>query len=595
MAKNDIHFWSGGVSWNGISKLNDFKTNHNWQIAWDKNSTRKGAKQAWENIKKVKPNDYMAFHGYGGKNDLTIYQISKILKKDEEKGILYLQQLSDDNAQLFHNKAPKMEQGGWFGTLFQVTGNEAINAIFGNYLKTNNKQMQEIQQLTNLITDKKNIILQGAPGVGKTYTTAALALAICGETIPSDHEEVMNHYEELQKEGRIGFVTFHQSLDYEDFVEGIKPQIINEDKMIYKVEDGIFKQISLRAKPISNSLKNEAIDFSRTKVFKMTINDDQVFNYCFNNKVIALCPYKNDPQNEEDFKTTQTAALQRFNEWMEVGDIVLITKNLTEVRAIAKITSQAHFEDSMSIGLCQIRSVEWLYNDSLHISKICNNPYFGTQRIYGFYRDAKYGTPSFNSDNIKTDVLNNIINGTYNDDSQPYVLIIDEINRGNVSKIFGELITLLEADKRIGGNHPLKVTLPYSKTEFGVPSNLYIIGTMNTTDRSVGNIDYAVRRRFAFVTIKADKNVLIEKYGENSLQVNLFNSVNQFVDTNNVNELDIEDLKVGHSFFMVDDVDKLQLNLDYEIIPLIKEYIKDGLLKSDGFEKEITNWQNMLK
>ena len=118
---------------------------------------------------------------------------------------------------------------------------------------------------------------------------------------------------------------------------------------------------------------------------------------------------------------------------------------------------------------------------------------------------------------------------------------------------------------------------------------------MNTTDRSVGNIDYAVRRRFAFVTIKADKTVLIETYGENSIQVNLFNSVNQFVDTNNVNELDIEDLKVGHSFFMVDDVDKLQLNLDYEIIPLIKEYIKDGLLKSDGFEKEITNWQNMLK
>ena len=161
-----------------------------------------------------------------------------------------------------------------------------------------------------------------------------------------------------------------------------------------------------------------------------------------------------------------------------------------------------------------------------------------------------------------------------------YVLIIDEINRGNVSKIFGELITLLEADKRIDGDHPIKVTLPYSKEEFGVPSNLYIIGTMNTTDRSVGNIDYAVRRRFAFVTLKADVDVLIKKYGKDSIQVKLFNAVNEFVDTNNANELDLADLKVGHSFFMVEEK-QLRLNLDYEISPLLREYYKDGLLKQD--------------
>ena len=151
-----------------------------------------------------------------------------------------------------------------------------------------------------------------------------------------------------------------------------------------------------------------------------------------------------------------------------------------------------------------------------------------------------------------------------------YVLIIDEINRGNVSKIFGELITLLEADKRIGGDHPIKVTLPYSKESLGVPSNLYIIGTMNTTDRSVGNIDYAVRRRFAFVTLKADRQILVSKYGEDSKQVQLFDDVYTFLNDDKKHpDMDIDDLMVGHSYFLAND-DELKLKLEYEIIPLIR-------------------------
>lgn len=394
----------------------------------------------------------------------------------------------------------------------------------------NMKQIFSIETETSLyqslLFHKKNIILQGAPGVGKTYTTAALALSICGETIPSDHADVMKGYEEMQKEGRIGFVTFHQSMDYEDFVEGIKPTTEN-GQITYDIENGIFKEMCRKASSENNfdevySKFTSAIeDYTEDNPFKLKTPSGSQFAVFVNSKGnLALCA---------------GSTLKKY--------AVLTKENLL-----------SFFIDPTSI----------LYYKS-------------------YFRGViSHLITKYNLKNTKSEKKN-------------YVLIIDEINRGNVSKIFGELITLLEADKRIGGNHPLKVTLPYSKTEFGVPTNLYIIGTMNTTDRSVGNIDYAVRRRFAFVTIKADKNVLIEKYGENSLQVNLFNSVNQYVDTNNANELDIEDLKVGHSFFMVDDVDKLQLNLDYEIIPLIKEYIKDGLLKSDGVEKEITNWQNMLK
>ena len=281
-----------------------------------------------------------------------------------------------------------------------------------------------IKSAIDILRLKKNIILQGAPGTGKTYNTAALALAICGEQIPEDHGEVMRRYEELQKEGRIGFVTFHQSMDYEDFVEGIKPK--TENGMVsYEVEDGIFKLISNKAQTKSGS------------------------------------------------------------------------------------------------------------------------------------------------DNSTT----------------PYILIIDEINRGNVSKIFGELITLLEADKRIGGDHPIRVTLPYSKESFGVPSNLYIIGTMNTTDRSVGNIDYAVRRRFSFATLKADK----ELARQNSLQlaVELFEAVELFIKKHQV-DMDFEDLMVGHSYFFAKDENELELKWQYEILPLLNEYIKDGIVNAKPIGSDMT-------
>lgn len=291
----------------------------------------------------------------------------------------------------------------------------------------------------NLLKSKHNIILQGAPGTGKTYNTAAIALSVLGiDGVDLDnHDEVMKKYEELQDD-RIFFTTFHQSLDYEDFVEGLKPRVQTNENgeslgVTYEPEDGIFKRAC--------------------------------------NAVVT--------------------------------------------------------DDSKDI----IKSV---------------------------------------------------------------VLIIDEINRGNVSKIFGELITLLEADKRDKGNHPIKVTLPYSKTLFGVPSNLYIIGTMNTTDRSTGTLDYALRRRFAFVTLKSDPNVIVkhyEKLGNDDLKaiaIDLFNNIKAFI-TNPKHlcgDLCIDDLMVGHSYFMASSKEELQCKVEFEIIPLIAEYINDGILTVNDQEKD---------
>lgn len=181
-----------------------------------------------------------------------------------------------------------------------------------------------------------------------------------------------------------------------------------------------------------------------------------------------------------------------------------------------------------------------------------------------------------------------------NNQIRPYLLIIDEINRGNISKIFGELITLLEADKRIGEENELTVTLPYSQETFGVPSNLYIIGTMNTADRSVGYIDYAIRRRFAFITLKADRNVIESYYTDNELKqkaLAYFDQADALMKVSS--EYEKDDLMIGHSYFLAKSEEELQNKMVYEVRPLLLEYFNDGLLafrKDDEEYKAIKNF-----
>lgn len=456
--------------------------------------------------------------------------------------------------------------------------------------ETMTTKSKELIEYTELLRNKLNVILQGAPGTGKTYTTASLALSICGEDIDyNDRDAVMEKYKELRDEGRIGFCTFHQSMDYEDFIEGIKPKTEN-GIVTYDIEDGIFKRICDEARNIVSVKKSEKIDFSKTRVFKMSLGDrneaEEVFSYCLENNVIAL-GWGEDKDfskcvKREDFKaldsTWGATAVEIFKTWMQKGDVVLISDRLKGIKAIARIVGDYEYNNSTPLRMCQFRKVEWLYNGEL----ITTNKFYGKrlsqQSIYGFYDSNKIGKPDFNG-NLNVDFLNEIITGNVNDEeTKPYVLIIDEINRGNVSKIFGELITLVETDKRLGKPQTeLTVELPYSKETFGVPKNLYIIGTMNTTDRSTGTLDYAVRRRFSFVTLEAQESVLIETNACEEAKA-LFKDVKTFIENNKLEDFDIGDLMVGHSYFMTNDTEVLKQKIRYDVIPLVREYIKDGIL-----------------
>lgn len=382
-------------------------------------------------------------------------------------------------------------------------------------LKALNKDMDNMKQI---LLQKKNVILQGAPGTGKTYSTAQLALAAIGvnDINFKDHAAVMKRYEELHQHGQIEFVTFHMSMDYEDFVEGIKPETEGEN-ISYNVEDGIFKKICRDAAQRTTSnfessyeqfLKDIA-ETNESEPFILKTSTGKEFGVCPNTK----------------------------------GNLSLLTGPNRQKNGVirkAKILEAAQ----------GTQGADW---------------YYYCLGVIAYLRDVyKFSVTPENK-------------------HKNYVLIIDEINRGNISKIFGELITLLESDKRSDGDHPLTVRLPYSKEEFNVPSNLYIIGTMNTTDRSVGSLDYALRRRFAFITVKAHRSV-IEEYYQNignkdlgKIACERFDEVKNFLKSCS-SDMDIEDLMVGHSFFMAPDENAFNLKWNFEVLPLLDEYFKDGII-----------------
>lgn len=188
-----------------------------------------------------------------------------------------------------------------------------------------------------------------------------------------------------------------------------------------------------------------------------------------------------------------------------------------------------------------------------------------------------------------------ICTNALNDPANPYVLVIDEINRANISKVLGELITLLEKSKRKGAEDEFSAVLPYSREEFSVPKNLYIIGTMNTADRSLGYIDYAIRRRFAFMTLTSKKESIESFYYDKPVSLKekaiaLFDIIYELIKDKISEEFDIDDLMIGQSYFMYKDEEDMAFSLEYKIKPLLEEYLRDGIfLNKENLKDRIRN------
>ncbi len=447
---------------------------------------------------------------------------------------------------------------------------------------------------TEDLTPTLNLILYGPPGTGKTYNTVIKAIEIIKPDIIkyasdnniTNYKEIKEEFDKLKEAHQIEFVTFHQSYSYEDFVEGIKPLTDDKGQIKYSVQPGIFKNLCNEAQKIISSHSGKRVDFSKTRIFKMSLgntmeNDDYIYEYCITNNVVALGWGDNKNFSDCNSKSEISAldnswgakAIEIFKLWMRKGDIILISNGNKNIRAIARITGDYEFNTETPIRYSQFRNVEWLYHgDDIPVSKIYDK-ILSQQAIYAFYNSSKEGTEFYNG-NINTEYLNNIITGEINDEPEkPYILIIDEINRGNVSKIFGELITLIEKDKRLGNEHELKVTLPYSQRTFGVPKNVHIIGTMNTADRSIALLDTALRRRFDFEEIIPDPELLKNRNINGINLTKLLEKINCRI-TENFDR----DHQIGHAYFMsIADEKDLQRVFKNKIYPLLNEYFYNDL------------------
>jgi 5-methylcytosine-specific restriction protein B len=555
-----------------------------------------------------------------------------------------------------------------------------------------------VEQATEVIHDSVdesiplNQILYGPPGTGKTYHTVNKALSIIDPAYLKAHKESRNmlkaRFDNLQKEGRIGFVTFHQSFSYEDFVEGIKTFTNDDDQIYYDIEDGIFKEMCLKASVSEKSHSKEDVDLTGKRIWKMSLgntleDDGAVYDECIEKGYALLgwgesfdftgCVSREDIADKysstgKDIseKKYGISAIYNFIHTIKQGDIVIISDGNKKFRAIGEFTGDYHFlSDSSREGFRQSRPVIWhktftpskpisdLFKKSLsqmtlyelrdstidrdllskmlkasvsgdndlisvgekfknyHVSKVSNEiiefikpnggvlpfPRIIIDELFKLVRQKKITIDDIKEkkvfdklpdtklekffvngyENLLHKVVKHLVDGSPKGGSptneiKPFVLIVDEINRGNIAKILGELITLVEPSKRRGNAEQLTVKLPYSKEPFSVPNNLYLIGTMNTADRSLAQIDIALRRRFVFEELLPD-HLLLKSIGKiNGVDVmSMVEAINSRIEL-----LYDRDHTLGHSIFLSlkDDpsLGALANIFEQQVLPLLEEY-----------------------
>lgn len=450
--ENNIKYYCVGFHWYGenpTSQLNRFLKQGIWENGYDDkfletvNKVPVGAKLAAKTTYTRKVNGKTI-------SVLEVHAIGTVTKNHKDGQTLEV------NWEKNFTPFTIDGRGAYRSTIAQVNYSENIDLIFRHQagkIKSTDEQALSFKEedLTNDFP--LNQILYGPPGTGKTFHTinksVSIADGIREEKLSLYYDSrgaLKDRFDELiiddwdNPNGQIAFVTFHQSMSYEDFVEGIKPMVNDKDEVFYDVEPGIFKRVA-------NIAQNNWLDAQKGS--KQNLSFEEAFN-----------------KLKEEWEENQD---MRFSMKREGKEFTIFNFSKASIRFKKATGSTSH---TLSINTLR----DYFYNKK-------------DVRKYGvgiYYPGILDKLRSFQpAETVEKEV-------------RSYVLIIDEINRGNISQIFGELITLIEDDKRLGAKEEISVTLPYSKERLVIPPNLFIVGTMNTADRSVETLDTALRRRFVF-------------------------------------------------------------------------------------------------
>lgn len=430
----------------------------------------------------------------------------------------------------------------------------------------------------------QNLILYGPPGTGKTFQTVNYALSIIEnrpleELALEDRAELRRRFNEYTVKGQIAFVTFHQSFSYEDFMEGLKPIVLEGGQLTYAIEPGIFRLLCLSARLcVLETLFHEQPQEQQQLKFNQLYKE-------------FLKYVKSD-----DFKYFETQDEQHIvlHQVKKNGDLAVrpaISYATTTIEKSLLRRLYQRFPEPTHIGAADDYLEKTMHGSDQELYLTVFTTMMGFEQVYR--QETQENTLVKNDNLIELEEMP-VLTDQVLAKCKRYVLIVDEINRGNVSAIFGELLTLLESDKREGRSEMTTAILPYSKTPFAIPPNVYLIGTMNTADRSVDTLDIALRRRFAFHEIMPEPSIITKAANKSVVQgvdlVQLLQTIN-----NRIELLLSREHCIGHAYFLnIEGLDDLKQVFKENILPLLQEYFfndyaKIGLVLGRNFIREKPN------
>lgn len=421
-------------------------------------------------------------------------------------------------------------------------------------LSTDSSKEGSIDPYSKILLSSKNIIFRGAPGTGKTYLAKEIAADIISDGYFSDYDLLSD-----EQKKQIEFVQFHPGYDYTDFVEGLRPKINNDGSMGFVLQDGIFKRFVARAR------KN----FEDSQKSQQDIEKEASVN-------VILSEYFSNISFEEDELEILNGRKFFITDVDDKYIHISIPSNLKSNQLKLKIDElKAMLESGKEFS--QVKDVTLFF-----------------ERPTGLQHDSYYLT-------IFNDIKNRVVSApkpvVQKEELKPFIFIIDEINRGEISKIFGELFFSIDPGYRgpKGQVSTQYANLHDGEDKFYIPDNVYIIGTMNDIDRSVDSFDFAMRRRFRFIEIKADeRSEMLEDLGELKEEaIRRMSALNQAI--SEVEELN-ENYHIGASYFLkLKHIDFADLWKDH-LCPLLQDYVR-GMYDEKGimekFEKAYSTSGNL--